>query len=358
MLAIAATGMLIIAGLTACGDSDEPGGADGSNNPRVGVLLPDSKSSQRWAKDTKYFRAAFGALGIPVDIQNAGGDPATFMRLGDKMINSGVEVLIIANVDALSGKVVLDKAGTEKIPTIDYDRLTLGGGADYYVSFDNERIGQLQGYGLTRCIRLKKAVTPMVAELNGSPTDGNAAVLKDGYDWVLQSRYDNGDYRKGPDQFVPDWDGDQARVVFEQMLRQQPGIGAVLAANDDIADAVIEVLKKNKLNGKVPVTGQDATVEGLRNVLSGDQCLTIYKRLEPEAYTAAGLAGKLFKGETPKVSAELQDPETGAFIPFAAIPPVSIEAAQVKDVVAEGFVTQKELCAGDYLALCERYGVE
>ncbi|WP_239163100.1 sugar ABC transporter substrate-binding protein [Paractinoplanes rishiriensis] len=347
---------MIVSSLAACG-SDESGDG-GPSNPRVGLILPDAKSSQRWAKEPRYFRAAFAALGVPVEIQNAGGDPANFVRIGEEMINNGVKVLIIANLDSISGKAVLNRAAENDIPTIDYDRLTLNGGADYYVSFDNERIGELQGYGLTKCLRVNNAVNPMVASLNGSPTDGNATILKEGYDFVLQSRFDNGEYRRGPDQFVPDWDAAQAQQVFEQMFKQQPKINAVLAANDDIAGAVIKVLKKNKLNGKVPVTGQDATLEGLRNVLSGDQCLTIYKRVEPEAYTAASLAAKLFKGETPKVGAKLQDPESGEFIPFASIPPVPIEAEQVKDVVAEGVISKKELCTGVYVALCKEYGVE
>jgi D-xylose transport system substrate-binding protein len=348
--------MLIVSGLAACGDSDEPGNADSGS--RIGVILPDAKKSQRWVNDKRYFTEAFASLGIPVDIKDAGGDPAAFVRIGDEMIDSGVKVLITANVDSASGKVVLDRAASSEIPTIDYDRLTVNGGADYFVSFDNERIGQLMGYGLSRCLRARGVERPTVAELNGSSADGTATILKNGYDWVLQTRFDSAEYRKGPDQFVPDWSAGEARVIFEQMLKQQPKVNAVVAANDDIAGAVIKVLKKRGLNGKVPVTGQEATLEGLRNVLSGDQCLTVFKRLKPEAYTAAGLAGKIFKGETPKVTAEIQDPESGAFIPFASIPPVSIEAEQVKDVVAEGFVSKKDLCADGYADLCKRFGVE
>lgn len=353
------TSTLIAGALAACSGPDRPGGTDesGSDKARVGVILPDAEKSQRWVKEPAFFKAAFAALGVPVEIQNADGDPAKFVKIGDDMIDSGVRVLIIASPDSASGKAVLDKAGAKRIRTIDYDQLTLNGGADYYVGFDNERIGELQGYGLSRCLRARHAVSPMVAELNGDAEDANATILKTGYDWLLDSRYDSGEYRKGPDQFVPDWDAGQARQVFQQMLRQQPKINAVLAANDDIAGAVIKVLKDNGLTGKVAVTGQDATLQGLRNVLSGDQCLTIYKRLKSEAYTAASLGAKLFTGDSPKFSDQIQDPESGAFIPFSSIPPVSIEANQVKDVVAEGFVTKKELCAGSYLSLCTKYGV-
>jgi D-xylose transport system substrate-binding protein len=354
MLAIAAVGMVFTATVAACGDSDKPG--EGSGQARIGVILPDDTG--RWAKDATYFKEAFTSLGVRFQIENAGGNPLKFVSIGDDMIDGGVQVLVVANLESISGKTVLDRAKAKKILTVDYDRLTLNGGADYVVSFDNERIGELQGYGLTKCLRLQNAVSPMVAELNGSPTDGNATFLKEGYDFVLQSKYDSGEYRKGPDQFVENWTAEDARVVFEQMLKQQPKIGAVLAANDDIAGAVISVLKKNGRIGRVPVTGQDATLEGLRNVLSGDQCLTIYKRVKSEAYTAAALAAKLFRGDRPQVGGELQDPESGAYIPFASIPPVPIEAEQVKDVVAEGLVTKAELCKGAYAALCKQYEVE
>jgi D-xylose transport system substrate-binding protein len=343
--------------MTACTGSGGSAGS-GPGDDRVGVLLPDVTAGQRWAKDASYFRQAFGSLGVKVEVQGAGGDPATFTRIGDEMIRSGVKVLIVANIDPASGKAVLDRAGRELIPTIDYDRFTVNGGADYYVSFNDERVGELQGYGLSKCVREKRLAKPIVAELNGSPADGNATFQKSGYDWLLQSRFDTEEWRQGPDQFVPGWDAGQARQVFQEMLRQQPKIGAVMAASDDIAGAVIEVLRATKRNGTVPVTGQGATVRGLRNVLAGDQCLTIYKPLKPEAYTAASLAAKIVKGEKPEMGGTIQDPESGVTVPFADISPVAIEAGQVKDVVGEGFVTKEELCVGPYASLCKKYGVE
>jgi D-xylose transport system substrate-binding protein len=349
MLAIAAAGLLVTATMAACsGGADSDDGVKG--DARVGVILPDTKTAG-------YFKAAFATAGVPAEIRTT-ADPGEFQRIGEELIGSGVRVLIIENVDTTSGKAVLDKAGQQKIPTVDFDRLTLDGGADYFVSFDSERIGELQGYGLTRCLQQKNMTNPMVAELNGAPDDSNATFAKNGYDRILQSKYDSAEYRKGPDQFVPGWDGEQARQVFQQMLDQQPRINAVLAANDDLAGAVIKLLRKQGRNGQVPVTGQDATVEGLRNVLTGDQCMTVYKRTQPEAYTAANIAVKLLRGEQPIVGGTIKDPVSGAEVPFAALPPLRIEAAQVKDVVADGYVSKKELCTDAYLALCDRYGVK
>jgi D-xylose transport system substrate-binding protein len=367
LLAWAAVGLLAAASVTACDDTDsssDAGSGSGSTGgksgkARVGVILPDTKSSQRWGTDDpKFLQAAFDAAGVPVEIKNAEGDRTSFQNIGDDMINSGVKVLIIANLDSDTGKAVLDKAKAKKIPTIDYDRLTLNGGANYYVSFDNVRVGELQAYGLMNCLRELKAKNPVVAELNGSPTDNNATLFKNGYDAQLGPKYDNAEFTKGPDQSVPDWDNEEGGKIFEQMLQQQPKISGVLAANDGLAGAVIKVLRKKGLAGKVPVTGQDATVEGLQNVLSGEQCVTIYKRIKPEADTAAGLAVQLFKGQKPAVPDQLKDPESGAYVPFAKLPPLSIDITKVKDVVADGFVTKKQLCTPKYAELCDRYGVK
>ncbi|GIF22602.1 D-xylose transport system substrate-binding protein [Actinoplanes tereljensis] len=364
LLALAAVGLLATATMTACDDSDSSSdassdsGGSGSGKARVGVIMPDTKSSQRWkTDDPKFLKAAFDAAGVPVEIQNAEGDRANFQKIGDDMINSGVKVLIIANLDSDSGKAVIDKAKEKKIPVIDYDRLTLNGGADYYVSFDNEKVGKYQAYGLINCLEAKGVKNPVVAELNGSPTDNNATLFKAGYDGQLQPKYDTAEYTKGPDQFVPDWDNEEGGKIFTQMIQQQPKIDGVLAANDGLGNAVIEVLRKKGLAGKVPVTGQDATLQGLQNLLTGEQCVTIYKRIKPEADAAAGLAIKLFKGEKPSVTGQIKDPESGAYVPFVSLEPLQIDVTKVKDVVTDGFVTKKDLCAGKYAALCTEYGV-
>ncbi|HET8660670.1 MAG TPA: substrate-binding domain-containing protein, partial [Micromonosporaceae bacterium] len=296
MLAMAAT--LAAGGLTACGGDGDDGAA--AKTPKIGVILPDSKSSVRWeTADRKYLSEAFTAAGIDHDIQNAQGDKAAFQTIADQMITNGATVLVIVNLDSGTGKAVLDKAKAQGVATIDYDRLTLNGNADYYVSFDNTAVGKLQGEGLVKCLTDGKAEKPIVAELNGSPTDNNATLFKQGYDGVLQPKYDSGEYVKGPDQSVPDWDNQQAGTIFEQMLTGNPQIKGVLAANDGLGNAAIAILKKQKLNGQVPVTGQDATVQGLQNILNGDQCMTVYKAVKQEADATAQLAIALAQGQKP-----------------------------------------------------------
>ena len=373
VLALAAVGVMAVAGTAACtddgngGTSSNAGGVrTGGNGPgKIGVILPDTTTSQRWkTDDPKYLKAAFDLAGVPVEIQNAEGNKTRFGQIADQMIGEGVKVLMIVNLDSETGAQVLAKARAAKIKTIDYDRLTLNGGADYYVSFNNVEVGRLQGRGLVQCLAEKKAVDPVVAELNGSPTDNNATLFKQGYDSILQPMYDEAQYTKGPDQPVADWDNAEGGKIFAQMLDQQPRIRGVLAANDGLAGAVIEVLKKHGLNGKVPVTGQDATVDGLRSILVGDQCMTVYKAIKPEAQAAANLAIALYKGQKPSPEnikypiGKIKDPESGAYIPFVSLTPQAITRESINDVIVDGFASASDVCKGQpYQRLCKQYKI-
>ncbi|WP_157246057.1 sugar ABC transporter substrate-binding protein [Nonomuraea typhae] len=361
----------LVLGLAACGgQSGTTTGAttatDGAAGPtgaagkpgKVGVILPDSKSSARWeTADRKYLEEAFTAAGVPYDIQNAQNDKNAFQTIADQMITNGATVLMIVNLDSGTGKTVIDKARAQGVPTIDYDRLTLGGNAAYYVSFDNTKVGTLQGEGLTKCLAEKKAGKPIVAYLNGSPTDNNATLFKDGYDGVLKPKFDGGEFVKGPEESVPEWDNAKAATLFEQMLTSEPKIAGVLAANDGLGNAAITVLKKNNLNGKVPVTGQDATVQGLQNILAGDQCMTVYKAVKKEADAAAKLAVALAKGEKPTAGGSVKDSQTGKDVPAELLDPQAITFDTVKDVVADGYVSKEELCTGEYAAKCKEAGI-
>jgi D-xylose transport system substrate-binding protein len=364
MFALAAVGLLAVGSVAACGGDDSDSGSGSGNTGgaapgKVGVILPDTASSQRWSTaDNKFLKEAFDAAGVQADIQNAQGDKSQFQTIADGMISSGVKVLVIVNLDSGTGKAVLDKAKAAGIATIDYDRLTLNGGADYYVSFDNVKVGELQGQGLVDCLTEKGYTKPVVAELNGSPTDNNATLFKQGYDSVLKPKYDDGTFVKGPDQSVPDWNNAEGGTIFEQMLTQNKNIKGVLAANDGLGNAVISVLKKNKLNGQVPVTGQDATVQGLQNILAGDQCMTVYKAIKQEADAAAALAISLAKGETPTTATgTVKDPESNKDVKSVLLTPKSITKENVKDVIADGFVTKEALCTGNFAKLCTDNGI-
>ena len=347
--------------LAACGGDnggdENASGASSGKTPKIGVILPDTKSSARWeTADKPLLTEAFKAAGVQYDIQNAQGDKTQFQTIADQMITGGANVLMIVNLDSGTGKAVLDKAKSQGVATIDYDRLTLNGGAQYYVSFDNVAVGTLQGEGLAKCLEAKGKKSANIVYLNGSPTDNNATLFKQGYDGVLSKM---SQYKKVDDQSVPDWDNQQAGTIFEQMYTKQNGkIDGVLAANDGLGNAVIAILKKNNANGEVPVTGQDATVQGLQNILNGDQCMTVYKAVKQEADAAAKLAVGLAKGEQQQAPNTIKDPESGKDVPSVLLKPVAITIDNVNDVVADGFVKKEELCAGEFASKCADAGVE
>jgi D-xylose transport system substrate-binding protein len=355
----ALAGLLAVTSLVACGDEDGSQDPGGGPTPRIGVILPDSASSVRWeTADRRFLQEAFEAAGIEYDIQNAQGDRSAFQTIADQMITSGATVLMIVNLDSGTGRAVLENAASRGIATIDYDRLTLGGSAAYYVSFDNVRVGELQGEGLVRCLEEQGAEEPLVAYLNGSPTDNNATLFKEGYDSVLAPMFESGQYVKGPDEDVPEWDNTQAGTIFEQMMTQTENeIDGVLAANDGLGNAAISVLRRLGLNGSIPVTGQDATVQGLQNILAGDQCMTVYKAIKQEADAAAELAIALANGEQPDTGQSVTDPETGREVPAVLLEPQAIFRENVKDVVDDGFVSAEELCGGEFADACAELGI-
>jgi D-xylose transport system substrate-binding protein len=359
ILSLMAVGVLATGGLTACGDdkADNPGTSGNAKKAKIGVILPDSKSSARWeTADRKYLEQAFKTAGVDYDIQNAQNDKAAFQTIAEQMITGGVNVLMIVNLDSGTGKAVLDKAKSAGVATIDYDRLTLGGSAAYYVSFDNVAVGKLQGEGLVKCLTDAKATKPVIAELNGSLTDNNATLFKQGYDGVLKAKYDTAEYVKGPDQWVAEWDNTTAGTTFEQMLTSTPTIAGVLAANDGLGNAAINVLKKQKLNGKVPVTGQDATVQGLQNILNGDQCMTVYKAIKKEADAAAKIAIGLAKGQKPSLSETINNGTKD--IPADFEKPVPVTKDNIKDYIGEpDFPTKEDICAGKLASKCKAIGL-
>jgi D-xylose transport system substrate-binding protein len=357
ILALAAAGLVVAGGLSACGKSDD-NSAGSAKKPFVGVILPDTKSSARWeADDRPLLQKAFDSAGVKSNIQNAQGDPNAFQTIADQMITSGVNVLVITDLDAGSGTAVIKKAQAAGIPVIDYDRLTLGGGAQYYVSFDNVAVGKLQGQGLQKCLTDEKAPKgAIVAELNGSPDDNNATLFAQGYDSVLNPLYADGTYAKGPNQSVAKWDNTVAGTTFEQMLTTTPKMAGVLVANDGMANSVIAALKKQDL--QMPVTGQDATVQGLQHILDGDQCMTVYKDVNKEAQAASELAIALAQGKTPTTATgSTKDTVTGKDVPSVLLAPEAIYKDNVKDVVDGGLVTKTDLCTGDYAAKCAAAGI-
>ena len=321
----------------------------------IAVLLPDSASSARWeADDRRFFEEAFDAAGVEYTIVNAEGDARTQQTQAEQAITNGAKVLLLVNLDSGSGAAIIAQAREAGVKVIDYDRLTIEGpGADVYVSFDNVSVGRLMGETLEPVIDSLGLEDPQVVQLNGSPTDNNATLFREGYFGVAEPRYDAGDWTLVDDQAVPDWDNQQALVIFEQILTAAGGnVDAVFAANDGLAGSVIAALKGQGL-GPVPVSGQDATVGGIQNILAGDQTMTVYKPIKLEADAAAAAAIALLKGED--VTALTSDTLNNGTndVPFIKLVPLAVTLENIADtVIADGFRTWEEICVGDFAQYC------
>ncbi len=361
--ALVTASLLAVGAIAAgCGDDDDDGGDSGGGGGdakagKVAVLLPDSKSSVRWETvDRPFLKKAFDAAGVDAEIVNAEGDKSTQQQQAEQAITNGAKVILLVNLDSGSGAAIAANAKSQGVKVIDYDRLTLGTDAqDYYVSFDNEAVGKLQGEGLVDCVGNKQGA--QVAVLNGSPTDNNATLFKNGYDSVINPKFESGDWKKIDDQSVPDWDNQKALTIFEQMLQANNNkVDGVLAANDGLGNAAISALKQRKLP-QVPVTGQDATLEGIQNIVNGDQCMTVYKAIKKEADAAAKLAIALAKGEKPTETTVPIDNEKHK-VPSVLLDPVSVTKDNIKEYLGEpDFPKQEEICAGKLASKCKAVGL-
>ncbi len=356
--------------LTACGANSTPSGPGtsssssgpaGGANGKVGVILPETASSARWeAFDRPMLTQALQAQGFEVDVENAQGDNQKFATIADQFISQNVKVLVIAPSDPAVGASIESKAKNAGIPVIDYDRPSLGGSAEYYVSFDNEKVGQLQGQGMADALKDKKGAE--VIQIEGAPTDNNATLFGNGQDKVLGPLYASGALKKVDKKPVEKWDNQLGGTIFEQVLTGNGGrVDGVVASNDGLAGAVITILQKVHLNGKVPVTGQDATAAGLQAILRGDQYLTIFKPIKGEAEATAKLAAALAKNDKAAADAiatgKLHDPKNGRDIKSVLLEPKLILKNDIKQVITEGYVKVSEVCTGDLQAACSQVGI-
>jgi|KBSSwiStaDraftv2_1062776.scaffolds.fasta_scaffold15608_2 D-xylose transport system substrate-binding protein len=340
----------------ASSESSSGSGAPDGGGAKVGIILPDTQSSARWANaDAPALAAQCKVVNLDCDIQNAQNDPAKMRTIAQSMENNGIKVLMITNLDAASGATILKEATSKGITTVDYDRLTPGGGAALYISFDNVKVGEAQGTSLVNCPQVKGKDAIKYVDLNGAPTDNNATLFKQGYDSVLSK---TAGWTKLADQSVPKWDNQQAGVIFGSMLNQHKDINAVMVANDGMANSVIGALKNQGLAGKVAVSGQDATGQGLQHILDGDQCFTIYKPSKEEAIPAINAIAQLVKGDIPATTATVQDPDTKAEVPAILATPTPITIDNVALPINDNYTPKTDVCTGAYVAKCTAAGVK
>lgn len=331
-------------------------GATGSKRANVLVcgLMPDTKTSTRWEqKDKPALEKAFKAAGVPHRVVNAQGDAQKQKTQADQCIADGAKVLIIAPIDSGSAAAIQKAALKQGVKSIDYDRQVEGGVAALYASFDGFTVGVMQAKGVI--LGLKKngmyGKKPVVASLWGGKEDANAFLFKGGVDSVLNPLYKKGTFVKGPQQFVPGWNNQTAATIFQQMLvKTSNKIDAVAAANDGLAGAVVATLKAAKLD-PIPLSGQDATIEGVQNIISGWQTESPWKDQRKLAAATAKAAIAIARGQKPPSTGYVKTkgrPRELAYL----ISPIQLTKANWKQVITSGYYKKSEICNGEFAKYC------
>jgi D-xylose transport system substrate-binding protein len=319
---------------------------------QVCVLLPDTKSSVRWVQfDAPDFAKALKAAGVTYSINNALNDPTKQKAQAQACLAAGAKVVIETALDNGSAAAIEKLFTSSGGYAIDYDRQVVGGSASVYVTFDGKAVGEAQAKGVLAAMKANGTYKGgVVAELWGGQTDQNAFWFKSGNDAVFNPLFANGTIKKGPQQFVPDWDATNAATIFSQMLvKTNSNIQGVLAANDNIAGAVIADLKAKGLK-PIPISGQDATAQGIQYILAGWQTGTVYKYVPLEANAAAAAAVALLNGKKPKTNTFRLNGKKHELT--ETLPVEWITKANYTELFTQGFLKKSEVCIGDYKQYC------
>jgi D-xylose transport system substrate-binding protein len=371
----------------ACGDDDDggetgtTGGTTGTANEGgpIWVLLPDTASSDRWeGDDLPLFTEAFEAEGLvngeDFNVVNAEGDTATQQSQAEQAIADGASVIVLTSIDTGSGATIIDQAKEAGVQVVEYDRFNTGGsGGVAYVSFDNVAVGRAMAEAMEPAIDALELDQPQVVMLNGGEEDNNSFLFREGYAETVEARAEAGDWAIVDDQFVPGWDNAEAQTIMEQILVSANNeVDAVFAANDGLANSVINAVDAAGI-GPIPVSGQDATAEGMQNIALGLQTVSVYKPIQDEAGVAAAIALALRNGEGYEDAATsytstlasggssvaiiginaadgtAADSATGdGVVPYVSLVPIGVTIDNIMEtVIADGFRTLEEICTGD-----------
>ena len=331
----------------------------------IGVILPDTVTSARYVEfDAPYLTKALQTAGLTssqFSVQNAQGSDATELADAQADITKGASVLIVDPLDAGVGTSIEKYAKSHGVAVIDYDRLVLGGSRKYYVSFDNVQVGKLIGQGLVSCVTAWKVAKPNVLVMYGAATDNNATLFGQGYNAVMNPLFSAGTWVK-VGTAAGTWDPPTAETEFQGQFTAHTNINSVLTPNDENAAPIIHYLQTKGVKAKTfPVTGQDATLVGLQNILSGYQCGTAYKPIYLEAQAAAALALYIRAGHTPPaglVNGTTTDSTEHAQVPSVLLTPTWVTPSNMNTtVIADKFVPTSQLCTAAYKAACTAAGI-
>lgn len=350
-------------GVAACGtttNDSSSGGSSGSSaeGGTVGLLLPESKTSRYEAFDHPLFEQDLKKICPDCSLQygNADQDASQQQSQAESMLTKGVDVLVLDPVDGKAAEAIVNKAKSQDVPVVSYDRLA-NGPVSYYVSFDNEKVGELQGQALLDALKAEGggSASNSIVMINGAPTDPNAAQFKKGAHSVL-----DGNVKIAKEYDTADWSPDKAQTEMQQALTAvgQSNINGIYSANDGMAAGIVAAEQSAGVNPPLPLTGQDAQVDGIQRVLTGAQTMTVYKAIAPEAQAAAEMAVSLIRGEDyPDASGTVNNGSID--VPSQLLEPVVVTKDNIEDtVIKDGFYKPSQICTGQYKSACKKAGIQ
>ncbi len=307
------------------------------NKITVGISLPTQRE-ERWVKDAEYLQAEAKKLGMDVKLQISDNDAIKQVSQCENLLAQNINVLIIAPHDAEGAAAIVEKAHKAGIKVISYDRLIKNCDADLYISFDNVKVGELQG----------KYITDMVPKgnyivLSGSPTDNNATLFKEGAMKFIKPKADTGEIKIVMEQAVKDWQPIEAMKIVENALMANDNkIDAVLAPNDGTAGGVIQALAAQKLDGKVPVTGQDSELSGAQRIVEGSQAMTVFKDTRKLAISAINAAAKIAANSAPETNGKVNNGKID--VPSMLLTPVAVDKNNIdKELIDSGYLKKEDV---------------
>ncbi|OQR62994.1 ABC transporter substrate-binding protein [Streptomyces maremycinicus] len=357
---IGATAVSMALSIAACGkagdDKDSDSGSSSSGDKSIGLLLPDSVTARYEKFDKPYFDAKVKALcsDCKLEYANAAADSAKQAQQVSSMVTKGVKVIVISAQDSAAIKSSIQSAVDKGVKVIAYDRLAQGP-VSAYVSFDNVKVGELQGQALLDSLGAKATTKSKVVMINGDDADPNAGQFKEGAHKALDGKVDIAYEQSGL------WKDTVAAQKMSAAITQlgAKNIAGVYSANDGMAGGIANTLKGAKISG-IPLTGQDAELAGIQRIVAGTQSSTVYKAFKPEAEAAAQLAVDLLEGKDIKALAtETLTSGSGDKVPSQLLTPVSVTKANIKDtVIKDGLYTVADICTAEYAAACKAAGIQ
>jgi D-xylose transport system substrate-binding protein len=351
-----ALGALLVIALVAAGC----GGSSGGGGSKIALLLPENETPRYETNDKPDFEKALNELCEDCELiyLNAGGDAEKQQSQAESALTQGAEVMVVDPMDSKSAAAIAEKSQAQGVPVVSYDRLIENGEVDAYISFDNKKVGELQAETLSEKLKEDGSASGPIIMINGDPADPNAALFKEG----AHTGFEAAGVQIAKEYDTPEWSAENAQREAQQAITAlgNNGFAGIYAANDDTGGGAIAALKGAGINPEErPVTGQDATVAGLQRILAGQQYMTVYKEIGPEAKIAAEIAVALAEGEEVPQDKVTEEVDNGAGkVPAVLLEPIAVTKGNVKStVVADGFVTASELCTGAYASACKEAGI-